>query len=189
MKPWSLPGLESKGSKSIGCSLSVSRKMKLMRNQSLPPAFGWLFASAPARWVHPRADRAELSRSTAHPPAAALPPLSPQRGAELLAGRVAPPAGSTGCACAAGRGAGRGGHGGQGAVPARRRAGGLRVAEGERGRVRGERGARREETALTKRSVASLERRLGHVGRHGPHQGVRQGGGLLQGEGRPGRPR
>lgn len=31
--------------------------------------------------------------------------------------------------------------------------------------------------------VASPERRLGHLGRHGPHQGVRQGGGLLQGKG------
>lgn len=42
MKPWSLLGLESKGSKSIGCSLSVSRKTKLMRNRTKFTPCLWL---------------------------------------------------------------------------------------------------------------------------------------------------
>lgn len=80
----------------------------------------------------------------------------------------------------------RGGHVGARAVPARHRAGGRRRGGGDaegagRGRVGGEAMA-----AAVRRCVASAERRLGRVGRHGPHQGVRQGGGLLQGEGRRG---
>lgn len=62
-------------------------------------------------------------------------------------------------------------HGGRGAVPKGHRAGGRRAGRGR------ERGC----GAAVTRSVASAERRLGRVGRHGADQGVRQGGGLLQG--------
>lgn len=74
-----------------------------------------------------------------------------------------------------------GGHGGAGAVPARDGAGGRRAgrAGSGAGRAGAGPGAGRRCSALW----PLAERRLGRVGRHGPHQGVRQGGGLLQGTG------